>query len=218
MDQASVQRHADNTEREVVKMEWEGKQARAVITRRTYPTDVDDLWHACVTPDRLKRWFNPVTGNLHEGGNYQIEGNAHGTILKCEAPTFLAITWEMHGGIGWVNLKLESLDEDSTRMTLEHIAQDDDEGFLAFWEEFGPGSLGVGWELGLLALADHLMSGGDTFVADEAAWMASETGQHFVELVSRQWADADTRFGREPTSAREAGKRTSDFFSGRGGK
>ena len=81
MERRTIQAHTENTQREVLKMQWQGESARAIVTRRSYPTDIEDLWHACVTPERLKRWFGPVTGDLREGGTYQIEGNAHGTIL-----------------------------------------------------------------------------------------------------------------------------------------
>ncbi|WP_237341115.1 SRPBCC domain-containing protein [Williamsia soli] len=43
---------------------------------QSYDTDIDDLWQACTTADRLARWFAPVTGDLELGGTYQIEGNA----------------------------------------------------------------------------------------------------------------------------------------------
>ena len=70
MDQGLIDKHKQATEREVVSLEWEGQSARAIVTRRIYPTDIDDLWDACVTQERLKRWFNPVSGEFREGGAY----------------------------------------------------------------------------------------------------------------------------------------------------
>ena len=205
---------SETTERQVVSMEWEGKAARAVITRRIYPTGIEDLWDAIVTPERLKRWFLPISGELREGGSYQLEGNANGTINRCEAPHHLAITWEMHGGMGWVNVKLEAIDQEATRMTLEHIAHEDPE-FLGFWEQFGPGSLGVGWDIAIAGLAEHLRTGGEgTFAADEASWMKTDDGRSFVRTSSDAWVDAEIAFGTDAPHARSAGDRTFEFYTG----
>ena len=50
----------------------------AVVLRRTYPAAVADVWDALTSPERIARWFLPVTGDLHLGGKYQLEGNAGG--------------------------------------------------------------------------------------------------------------------------------------------
>lgn len=55
----------------------------AVTLSQSYRTGVDDLWDACTAPERLARWFTPVSGDLRLGGRYQIEGNASGTIETC---------------------------------------------------------------------------------------------------------------------------------------
>ena len=208
-----IKQQADKLERRVVSMEWEGKAARAVITQRIYPTGIEDLWEAIVNPERLKRWFLPVTGDLHEGGNYQLEGNAGGKINRCDAPRLLAVTWEMHGSIGWVNVKLQARKGDSTYLTLEHIAHED-AAFLGFWDQFGPGSIGVGWDLGLLGLAEHLESGGDSFARDEEAWMKTEDGRDFVRASSDEWVAAAISFGTDAQEASDAGERTIDFYTG----
>lgn len=208
-----TRRQAEAGERDVVAMEWEGRAARAVVTRRGYPTTVEDLWDAIVTPERLQRWFLPVSGELREGGRYQLEGNAGGVINRCEAPNLLAVTWEIQGGIGWVNVKLEALGESSCVMTLEHIAHDEPE-FLGFWEQFGPGSLGVGWDLGLLGLADYLRAPGKPLIEDEAAWAASEDGQEFLRIACDGWAAAEVQFGTDAAQAQQAGARTFAFYTG----
>ena len=45
------------------------------------------MWDACTDPERIGRWFLPVSGDLRLGGRYQLEGNAGGEILRCEPPT-----------------------------------------------------------------------------------------------------------------------------------
>ena len=172
----STRADAEAAEREVRSLEWEGKAARAVITRRAYGTGIEDLWDAIVKPERLKRWFLPVSGDLREGGTYQLEGNAGGKIKRCEAPRLLAVTWEINNGVGWVNVNLDPIDDGKTRLVLEHIAHED-AAFLGFWEQFGPGAVGVGWDLGLAALADYVKTSGGTFAAEQDAWLKTDDGR-----------------------------------------
>src|SRR5690606_13508758 len=126
-----------------------------VTLRREYPAPIDDVWDAITTADRLARWFMPVSGDLHEGGRYQLEGNAGGQIRRCDAPTTLVLTWnpgeqpEVDDSI--VELLLEPTGE-GTRLTLVHTAVPPED----FWDTYGPGAVGVGWDLSLVGLAAHL--------------------------------------------------------------
>ncbi len=199
-------------ERQVIAMEWEGKPARALVITRKYETNADDLWEAITKPERLKRWFGAVSGDFRQGGRYQIQGNAEGSINKCEAPKFLAVTWEMHGGIGWVNATLEPLEDELTELTIEHIAHDEKD-FLAFWEHFGPGAMGVGWDVWLAGLVDHLASGADAFSLDEEGWLGTEEGRVFVQASSDAWVEAAITFGTNAEAARRAGEHTFEFFT-----
>src|SRR5690606_21550027 len=118
------------------------------------PTTVDDLWDACTNPERLPRWFLPVTGDLQVGGRYQLEGQAGGTIERCDPPRSFAATWEFGGEVSWIEVTLAAAG-DGTRFTLEHVAHVDDER----WLEYGPGAVGVGWDLALHGLAQHVATG-----------------------------------------------------------
>ena len=35
----------------------------------------------------------PISGDLHVGGHYQLEGNAGGEVLACEEPSRFRVTW-----------------------------------------------------------------------------------------------------------------------------
>jgi uncharacterized protein YndB with AHSA1/START domain len=193
--------------RSVISKEWLGKPARAVIASRVYPTNIGDLWYALITPERLRRWFMPVSGDLREGGRYKLEGNAEGSINSCKPPKELAVTWEYNGGIGWVNVTLGEEAEQITRLTLEHIAHED-AAFLGFWEQFGPGAVGVGWDLSLLGLAEHLVDGQKAAPRDEAAFFASGDGRSFAEQSSVAWCEASVAFytgGGEGQGAEQRG-------------
>ena len=45
-----------------------GAEGRSVLLRRSYDAPIEDVWDAVTDPDRLKRWFLPVSGELKVGG------------------------------------------------------------------------------------------------------------------------------------------------------
>lgn len=208
-----MSKQAEAVQRSVIEREWEGKPARAVIAKRTYPTGIDDLWDALTTPERMERWLMPVTGDLREGGQYQLIGNAGGTITACRPPRELAVTWEFNGGISWVNVILAEESDGITSLNLEHIAHNTPES-RAFWEQFGPGAVGVGWDLSLLGLAFHTRDASWQKPEDEAAFVASIEGLAFTEHSSREWGEASIAFGTTVGAARAAAERTTHFFTG----
>src|SRR5215510_2836460 len=120
--------------REVASREHEGRPARVVVATRTYDTSMEDAWDAISNPERIPRWFLPVSGDLKLGGRYQLQGNAGGEITGCEPPRHLAVTWEFAGEVSWVRVEL-SEDGEGTHLELEHLAHVDD----ARWAQFGPG-------------------------------------------------------------------------------
>src|SRR5712692_8072922 len=101
-------------------------EARTVTIRRTYPGSIEDVWDACTNPERIPRWFLPISGELREGGRYQLHGNASGTIQRCSAPHGFAATWEYGDEVSWIELRLVLEAAGRTRLELEHIAHVDD--------------------------------------------------------------------------------------------
>jgi len=130
--------------------------ARVITIERTYPADVEDVWDAVTDPERIPRWFLPVTGDLRAGGTYQVEGNAGGEIRVCDAPRLLRLTWVMGPPTpedsSIVELRLAPAPDGGTNLTLEHTAVVPPE----MWDQFGPGAVGVGWDGALLGLGLHL--------------------------------------------------------------
>jgi len=68
-------------------------ETATVTLQRRYPAAVSDVWEAITEPDRVRRWFLPLTGDLRPGGAFQIEGHAGGKILSCEPPEHLRVTF-----------------------------------------------------------------------------------------------------------------------------
>ena len=64
------------TSRQVVSRATGEGETRTVILTRAYPTGLADMWDACTNPERILRWFLPVSGDLQAGGRFQLEGNA----------------------------------------------------------------------------------------------------------------------------------------------
>lgn len=189
--------------------ERDGRPTRAVVASQEYRADIDDVWDAVTNPERLPRWFLPVTGELSVGGHYQFEGNAGGEVLACEKPERAFLTWEFGGEVTWLELRLTDLGG-STRMELEHVAYLDPER----WGEYGPGAVGVGWDLSLLGLANHLAGGPELRPEEGAELVGSPEGRAFVAASSGAWAAADVEAGGDPAAARAAAARTAAFYTG----
>lgn len=196
--------------RTVSELEKEGKPARNVTLERFYDTTPDDLWGAVTNPERLLRWFAPVSGELKIGGRYEIKNNASGVITECVPPHYFSVTWEFGGGLSWVEVRLAAEGEDRSRLTLSHICPIDDH-----WRKFGPGAVGVGWDLALVGLAFHF-SASDTERIDEAAFNASPEGKSFMADCSEDWRRAAVAAGENPSWAEDAAKQVTAFYTGSG--
>jgi uncharacterized protein YndB with AHSA1/START domain len=199
-----VEHEINATRRQVGTRTLDAGEARVVTISRTYDADLDDVWDACTNPERIPRWFLPVSGDLRLGGRYQLEGNAGGRIERCDPPRGFAATWEYGGEVSWIELSLAAASAGGTRFVLEHVAHVDDER----WAEFGPGAVGIGWDMGLMGLAGHLSGGGTVDPQDGAAWAASSEGVRFITLSGRSWGEAHLASGADPAAARGAAERT----------
>lgn len=183
--------------------------AGAVLTiSQVYPTDVDDLWDAIVDQQRLARWFGKVGGDFRVGGTYEVEGNASGTILACNAPTDFSATWDFAGGTSDIRVRLTP-EGDGTRFTLEHSADVPYE----FYDVFGPGATGVGWDQALLGLAAYIAFDTEAPV-ETTEWATSDDGLAFIRATAAAWGDAAIAAGDADDAARASAARTADFFSG----
>jgi uncharacterized protein YndB with AHSA1/START domain len=198
--------------REVQTRDVNGRPAHVVLASRTYPTDVDDLWDALTSPERIPRWFMPISGDLRLGGRYQLEGNAGGEITQCEPPRLLAVTWAMGGGEpSWVTVRL-SKQRDGALLQLEHVAHVPPE----FWDQFGPGAVGVGWDGALYGLLKHLVTGLPNDPAAAATFHETEEGKAFYRASSLDWRRAAIAAGQDEAAAHEAAKRTYAFYTAGG--
>ena len=197
------------TERRVVPTEVDGVPARIVTASHVYRAEVDDVWDALTSAERLPRWFAPVSGELRLGGRYQVEGNAGGEVQSCEPPRLFEVTWEFAGATSWLAVELSPV-ADGTRLEMRHTQHSDHD----FWRQFGPGATGVGWDLGLLGLGLHLAGAPDVDPAAAEAWALSDDGKAFTAGCADGWAEADIAAGADADVARTAGAATAAFYRG----
>lgn len=205
--------HLAGMSRAVTFGERDGQRTTTAVLSRVFATDADDLWDAVTSPERLARWFLPISGDLRLGGRYQLEGNAGGTIGACDPPRRIEATWEYGGGVSWVVVQLTP-EQRGTRLELQHIAHVMDE----YWPIFGPGAVGVGWDAGFLGLARHLADPEAFSLPPEKdpAWMAEES-KAFYRAASDAWGGASIEAGTPEAEAIAAAERTRAFYSGESG-
>ncbi|MEM8941052.1 MAG: SRPBCC family protein [Pseudomonadota bacterium] len=190
-----------------------GGEARCVSGTREYPTDIDDLWDAVTNPERIPRWFLPISGDLQPRGRYQLEGHAGGDIIECDPPHRFYATWEYGGDVSWITVTLKA-GAAGTTLTLEHIMPRDEKN-EEHWGKYGPAATGVGWELAFLALDYILANPGAVIDAKEnEAWMTSAAGKAFMRDSARQWGDAHIAAGKDPDAARAMADHTAGFYTG----
>ena len=88
-------------------------------------------------------------------------------------PAHLALTWEFGGEVSWVKVDLSEAPDGGTHLALEHVAHVDD----ARWNQFGPGAVGVGWDMTLMGLDRHLAGGAAVDPQEAMAWLGRRTAR-----------------------------------------
>jgi uncharacterized protein YndB with AHSA1/START domain len=138
-----------------------------------YDTDIADLWEALTDPERLRRWYGVVEGDLRPGGQFRtyiaaadIEGI--GRVEACEPPRRLLLTtretdesYQRGQGVPPYDQAIEATltsDGDQTTLVIEVRGMPLDK--IAFY--------GAGWQIHAENLAGYIAGRerGDT----EARW------------------------------------------------
>jgi uncharacterized protein YndB with AHSA1/START domain len=206
-----IVREIEAVQREVGSGRIAAGEGRAVRLRRTYDAPIDDVWDALTNPERITRWFLPISGDYRLGGRYQFEGNAGGEIVACERPHRLRVTWAYGenvapADVSELEVRLTPAGEASTTLELEHTAVVPEDR----WDEYGPGAVGVGWDGGLLGLSLHLRGGS---IEDPEAWQLSDKGREFNTRSSVAWGAANEAAGADPAVAAQAAANTTAFYT-----
>jgi uncharacterized protein YndB with AHSA1/START domain len=177
------------------------------LTRR-YAATPDEVWSALTEADRIERWLAPVSGDLGPGGRYQVEGNAGGEITSCDPPRSFTATWEFGGHVSRIAVTCVPADDGGTIVELTHHLPSPPD----HWEQFGPGAVGIGWEMAMLGLRLHL--------ADPAAARpAPDELPGLSDLMTRSgtsWGEAAIDGGADPEWARASAARCVAAYTGAG--
>ena len=169
----------------------------SVLLRRSYDAPVGDVWDAVTQPDRIKRWFMPINGDLRAGGSFQLEGNAGGDILACEPPRLLKVSFG--GPTSIVELRLTPEGDSDTVLELEHTVPIE-------MAQSGAGALyvGPGWDGALMGLGLFLRG---EAVGDPVAAANSPQALEFSKQSVHAWAevvrDSGTATAEQLTAATE---------------
>ncbi|GAA2596493.1 SRPBCC family protein [Dactylosporangium fulvum] len=166
--------------RDVVRRPAGSGEVVSVVVRRTYDADVEDVWDALTDPDRIKRWFMPISGDLRPGGAFQLEGNAGGDVLECERPRRFKVTFGAPNSL--VEVRLSGTANDRTEFVLEHTVPIEMAGS-------GAGALfvGPGWDGGTMGLGLFLR---DEAVGDPVAAANSPEVVEFNRHSVQAWIAA----------------------------
>ena len=170
----------------------------AVTLERLYDAAPQDVWAALTEPDRLRAWFSPVTGDLREGGAFQIQGNAGGEILACERPTWVRMTFG--GPESVLDLTLVAVGV-RTALELRHSVPRAMAGG-------GAGALyvGPGWDGALMGLALYLRG---EEIGDPAEAANSPEVIEFNKGSIERWVEAVVESGTATAEALEEARAVS---------
>jgi uncharacterized protein YndB with AHSA1/START domain len=184
-----------------------GRPGYAAVARRTYDASPEELWAAVTSSVQLEQWFLPVSGDLREGGTFQLEGNAGGTVLECARPRRLRLTWVFgEAPANEVTVTLTPAGGGRTTLELEHAAPVSGEAVPGFVL-----AVGVGWDPALVALGQHLGSQ----LPDKKWWLESEDAKRFMWESVRTWAGVLSRRRiASPELVAKVAEETAAFYTG----
>ena len=148
----------------------------AVRVEDVYDTDIEDLWQACTTPERLSRWICQVTGECRLGGTvdavFTSTWSGPVRIDRCDAPDHLLLTTQPGTDEeGEIEVWLTA-EGPSTRLVVEDRGLPLDALHVH----------GAGWQVHLEDLAQSLTSGGS---AHPAGW----SEQRPASAWHRRWTE-----------------------------
>ena len=192
-------------------------EGRAIRLSRTYDAPIEDVWDALTSPERISRWFLPISGDYRVGGRYQLEGNAGGEILdlRAAAPVPRDLGLRRDGepcrrlrARGAAHACRRRLDDSSSSSTPRSC----------------PTSSGPSTGRARSASAGTRACSGcrSTCAAsrshDPDAWQLSDEGRDFAARSSAAWGAANEAAGADPAVVARNVANTRAFYSPPGGR
>jgi uncharacterized protein YndB with AHSA1/START domain len=186
------------THRAVGRRQIAAGDARTACLRRRYDAPIEDVWEACTVPERLGRWFLPVSGDLRPGGTFHLAGNASGEILRCEPPRLLRVTWAYgERSANEVELRLSPGGDGDTVLEIEHASVDrlvevDGRRVDPFLNdaESGLWGVGVGWEMPLTYGLTALLRGELPAAPGPEPFGITPEMREIADRINQEWVAA----------------------------
>lgn len=165
--------------------------ARAAVLKRRYDAPIEKVWDAITTPDRVDRFFLPLSVDS-EAGTYAFQGQASGKILVCDTPNLLRVDWTPpdRDTTDQVEVRLTPDGPNATWLELEHASVADVFHTDLTADKFSPA---LGWEAPLHFLGEYLRGvlpdrpSMEWYVFDEAEEM------RLAKLRAPEWAKAEAQ-------------------------
>ena len=207
-----IVREIEAVQREVGSGRIAAGEGRAIRLGRTYDAPIEDVWDALTNPERIGRWFLPISGDYRVGGRYQLEGNAGGEILACERPHRLRVTW-VYGEVGQRCRRLRA-------RGAAHIGRRTDRRrSSSSTPRSCPTSRGASTGRARSASAGTGACSGcrSTCGASPSripiAWQLSDEGREFAARSSAAWGAANVAAGADPVAAASGVANTTAFYA-----
>ena len=131
--------------------------------RRATRRPIDDVWDAVTSGERIPRWFRRSRATCGSAADTSSRATPAARCWSARPRTtaraHYRVTWEYGGGGDRGSIvRLAAIgDDETTRRARAHVARVATSR-RRFWDQFGPGATGVGWDGGMLGLALHLSS------------------------------------------------------------
>ena len=180
-----IVREIEAVQREVGSGRIAAGEGRAVRLRRTYDAPIDDVWDALTEPERIGRWFLPISGDYRARRPLPVRGQRRRRDRRLRAPEQVA----GHVGLRGDGQSRRRLGDRGAALAGGRRSDD-----RSSWStspscpttagtEYGPGAVGVGWDKGLLGLALHLR--GES-LEDPMAWQMSRRRTRYFAGAARR--------------------------------
>jgi hypothetical protein len=81
------------------------------------------------------------------------------------------------------------------------------------WNQFGPGAVGVGWDMVLLGLGVYLGSDVGVSLEERNAWALTDEARGYMAAASQTWGEAYRAAGADPEEVAAGVAATTAFYA-----
>lgn len=182
------------TERSFGLRQIQAGHARMLVIGRELGHPIGEVWSALSDPQRLGAYFAEPRGELRRGGEYEVANFATGTILRCDPPRLLTVSWiPSHGNPGELEIHLTDVDG-TTKLELRYASVR--KRFAVMDPDMAAWAAGPGWEAFLDRLQTYLQEG--TGHPAATGWQQMEEDElELYQARNAEWERVREEFERQ---------------------